>query len=416
MKKKIIQAYMIFIMCIACITYVYAYPRTDVPDLYLYASEDYGSREPTLSNLISQLSGFGYAFNYDQYIVHHWYDEIQVFILPSEVVAYVSDTSDSDGGVKYYSFLYLDDYGDVQVYDFSRAGYNTLHWYCSGNYIIQSIKNERVWTFDSTESIINCKLAADYDSAAAYLTTRDLIYLENAENYVDVPAPHDIALYEASNENNIYLYWENTEGISYEVDSITDNSKQTWIEYGYYYENISGEEKLITDDLMFDILPYSRRDQYCIDLAPLEGFENGMVIGTIYNKWSLGGIGSLIESPRVEFFYIPYLDEYHIYYYDEDGNELKLNTYPVNDYGDYNSSFTGGIKPESDLLAPAEGANGEYDFFDYIASGFGLLGSHGLISLIASLFSFFPPEIFMIITAGISAVVGVAVWHMFVKS
>lgn len=260
-------------------------------------------------------------------------------------------------------------------------------------------------------------ICSSLDNATAWLQHEDAGYLVNGELFIEVPVPEDVAMYEASEEQNIYLYWENSEGFPEGVTSITDNSMQTWIEYGYYYKNVNDEWKFITGDVVEDILPYNRRTQYNISTAPLDGYETGAIIGRIQNKWTLGGIGEALPSPYVEFFYIPYLNEYYVYYYDDEGNYIKMNSYPLNDYGSKNDAFTGGVVPNSDLMvsSPAD-SDVDYNFFSYLFNGFGLLGNNGIVAAIGSFFTYLPKELMALLIGGVAAVIGVAIFKYFAKA
>ena len=320
----------------------------------------------------------------------------------NDVLIYNGTTYDGLGRI--YKIGYYDEstqtikYGYSPYEAFIEPGYTSVYTH-SNTELVYAYSTD----FDYGTNVPMC---ASEEYALLYFTTMDYQYLENAEQFVDVPAPEDVGLYEASEENNLYLYWENSLGFSSDYEEVADYTKRTYIEWGYFYYNSSGELVQFSDTYSIDWL-YCRRGQQAISLEALEQYETGVVVGHLYNYFSVGGY-----SANVMFSYQKENGVSQITYYDEDGNILVAREYNTSDYGVKNEAFTGGLTPISTI---AEASDGEYGFLSYIVNAFNLAGNNGVIALIGSCFSFIPQPILYILYGFVAVAVLVALFKLVLR-
>lgn len=340
-------------------------------------------------------------------------------VMPSNYVLVKRSTTSSSGNY-YTNLYYLDENGNVTWADPSN---NVVYQYLpdSGgtfsyntNFDLYVTSDNKVCCNGQYDLAIesNIPIASTLDNAAMFLKTGDAAYLDNGVLFEDVERPINVALYKASEEGNYYLYWEN--------DGVTEEAKKkytTFIRYELKYQDAGGNSKYIKDPYSLEY-PFEGRFQVALDYSDLLLYDSSYVRMYLYNGRNLG----TDEDPNWAYsdevcIEIPlnHSDSYYITLYDKEGTPIKTNEYVLNDYGTKNESFTGGTPVDIPSNIPSAGS-GDYGFFNYLMTGFGLLGDNGLLALVGKLFSFLPVELFARIEYGIYALVAVGVFKLFIKS
>lgn len=407
MKKRIYLILLTLLLVFGCVFNVYAgYSSSG-------GSIDISADEFSFSNCLSVYEEWQTDFNVNNYNCIYRCGsfsgrEIAAYIhLVSKNDVLVRSSEPDTSGLYYYTPYYYDSTtktikpGYIAYYAFIEPG----HIGCYST----SIKNVYLTAEGDIDNYCNAPYCVNEEYALKYFQTMDASYLENASDFLDKPpAPHDVALYKASNEKSIYLYWENSEGFNDGVDIVEDGSKQTYIEYNYYYSNTAGESVLI-DDTCSEYFPYSKRYQYKIDISKILEYDTGFIIGSLYNYWNYENL--TLISNEVRFMYNMKSEILTLTYVDDNGSVIDTTVYDVTDYFEKNNSFTGGIIPLRDISAPSDG---DYDFLSGIANVFGLLGNNGVMAIISDTMAFIPAPIVVIVTGFVSVAVLIALFKLFV--
>lgn len=346
-----------------------------------------------------------------------YYSAADIYLFQKDTVSLikVGSSISSDGKIFYSHQLvtyYLDDDGEMKevenqhmairyYWQFSNDPYLTI--YKLGEYKNSYITEENMEYFE-LEQYCNQPIANSAENALLYLQTGDPTYLTNADDVVDVPMVNNFSIYEASEENNMYLYYENSSGFpDLSTNILDDGSKNTIIGYKYFYYDASGDAVDISDYEVVT-LDYYRRNQYAISLEPISSYDTGMIAFYIYNYWSPGG-----KSDEIAGNYDPNKDSYGYWVLDPEGNKVGVSLEndaviekDALDFVTKNDSYTGAdVSDEVDNNF----LSGDFSFLGFIFSGFGLLGDNGLIALIGETFEFVPPEFIVLIGAGIVGVI-----------
>lgn len=201
------------------------------------------------------------------------------------------------------------------------------------------------------------------ENALAYFRTMDSSYLENFDRFIDVPAPRNVSVYKASEEHNIYLYWEQKH------NDLTDYNLRTCIDVHYYYKDSNGNivslagDDIDITDTYWDVETVERNQQ-AISYEPLLLYDTGYMEIDIYNDHTADG-GHIVQSDVVTLSYFPKTDEFKKQVFDIKDNSYddSVLTGIVNDYGSKNDSFIGGNPIVSDVVKPIDG---DYGFLGVI--------------------------------------------------
>ncbi len=345
-------------------------------------------------------------FTYFNYCGHSYDNGGNICFYPQNTVCVLVDVGDA----RYYKLRAYKLVDDVLVeFEYSKLGthYNSIGGYA--RIFPPDTSTEYYFTDEGLEYYgydqeCTQPIASSEENALLYLQTGDISYLYNFEDLVDVSMVNNFSIYKASEENNAYLYYENSTGFTdLSINVIDDGSMNTIIEYKYIYYDAAGDVVDITD---FEVvtLDYYRRNQYAISLEPINNFDTGCITGYIYNYWQVGG-----ESNSINFTYDPNKDNYGYFVLDPDGNKVGVSLEndaviqkDALDFITKNDSYTGADVSDG---VDTSFLSGDFSFLGFIFSGFGLLGENGLIALMGKTFEFMPPEFVILIGSGIVAVI-----------
>lgn len=412
MKKKILSIFFIFIFVFSVSVLAYA-------DTWYYSVGEY-AENPTLNEMEALVYSnvglsstkyyiYGSSDSYSGRTKTSWYSRVGngwVFY-PN----YDNSTVCPSGKTAYRSYIYMYDSSSNSYVEHSDVDcWCFRYWEDDGGEL--SYGPSEGYYIHSDYSLCNCgydnssyyvPIASCKENAKLWLDTKDISYLGNAGDFVEIPKPINVSCYLASSENALYVYYEN---VDYEV--LNDFTTRIW---GYYrYTDATGSDVIVSDIAQQDNT-YSRRGQFKIDLSYLELYDTGSVFLIMCNRENVGDVN--VDS---EWLYIEYRvdsDTYIIGHYDKNnGGVSDFEERNIIDYSVKNDSYTGGVNSSvSGIITPS---NGDYSFLGGLFNGFGLLGNNGLIAYIGQLFSFLPPEIIILLTAGVSAMVVVALFKLLV--
>lgn len=273
-----------------------------------------------------------------------------------------------------------------------------------------------VVVIDSNEySLIsyNGKYAYNEEYALKYFQTMDASFLENAEDFITVPYPLNVSMYEASDEQNLYLYWEQTKN-----ELINNPTLNTNISIGYYYTDNGGNIiNLGIDDLDVESLTHTikteQRNQFPISYAPLVLYDTGYIEIDIWNEITILE-NDLVFSDVITLKYYLSSGEFTKQVFDKDGNAYDDNviTSSISDYGSKNDSFTGGNPIISNITG---GDSSDFSIIGGLSSLFGLLGDTGVVNCMKRTFDYYPNEIFTLIFYGLLATIIISLYNRATK-
>lgn len=335
---------------------------------------------------------------------------LQFFLFDSDCILIRNENSDTS----YNWFVYKYD-GEkmVQHYFYGSTTYDTSLVYLSCydddvSYCTTSKNYGISWdnTTGAYEISDGMPIATSVENALLYYQTMDYSYLENASEFLDKPEPpSNVSFYQASDENSIWVYWENYK--FYTAENVT---AKTCYDYSYFYKNASDEEILL-DGPYSNSKDYVDRYQVGLSYLPILNYDNGFMVIRLWNEVNYNGV--VKSSDIVSLLYYPNLNYVSKIIFDVDTQEQLSETVSksVVDYKTYNESFTGGNITLSDIPTASDG---DFSLLSGLSSGFGLLGNTGLLGLMASLFTYLPEKIIELIVYGVKAVIAIALFKFLI--
>lgn len=382
------------------------------------AVEDLGKQEsPPSIDMMKAWIYQGYGMNMDEYHLFGyglpvWSARKSVtwlYYIPKDSVLvpyqFVNDGNGELLSIRYKSAHYEDSvlvYDEMYYFRFCNDDGGSLGKY-SCNYITYNVQ-EGYWGTNSEELVFHdfrIPYASSVENALLYYENGcDLSYLGNGEQFIDIDSPYNVRAYLASEENALYLYYENKS-----LASFSDLS--TYMYVTYKYVNMDGDAEDI--DIYSERYDYKTRNQVKIPLQTIMNYENGYVLIGLVNSKLLNGVYvNCREYIAIEYsLNSNYYDLYIVDY--ENGEMLQSVQYPITDYSEYNSGFTGGTKPNSSIVGSVDG---NYDILSYLFNGFGLIGDNGALKMIGDTFSFIPQPIIVLLIAFVSIAIIIALFKL----
>lgn len=363
---------------------------SDYDNVFEYPHITFSGYLQNKNNKQSYTQHYVYGVNLDDYIcVGYIYNNGVGFSL----LCYDKDTKEYVGSARLYHRFVIEDiiYDDGSVGSHNEIENGDLYHYTSDNFFTSILKTN-VPIFHQRSLCDNYAQTFVADDAYA------------VPDSLKCESPQNISVY--CDNNNKYLF----NCVWYQTDSITSNYR-TNIELIYYY--VKGQEFSESKNITLNNAYVTSNDNsISFDVSDIVSSLNiGFMCDEIrfnFKCTNYDVTGAMCSSDYSVGAVRVFPDSVLFEYYDEQGNlvesvPLKTETQYKNDNGYSISDFT------SVDTYTNEG------FLNLILSGFGLIGSGGLVPFLAAIYQYVPDYIWILIGSGLSFMIIVAIFKLVVK-
>ena len=403
MKKKIV-----ILLCFIMVFMINIVAYADYTNVGVY-----GGGVPDKSQMISLAEQY-YSFDSskcENYIYMCW--DNTAYLIPMYDYILVKNTLNVGSGL-YSTNIYQYDDNNLILNNLGSDVPNAFKWkrdeegtFSDSGHFTSFIFSEENDCWENSPNVFenDCMIFESTSNALLFYETGDYSYIKNVFDIIKekIPSPKNVSAYLASEENALYIYYENDE-------YITNNELKTRLGVVYRYINASGDNvEIKTENIECE---YLTRNQIKVDLSTLNEYDTGLVFCPLFNVEICGG-QEVLGSPMSITYYLGE-DTCRVATYDDNWTIEKYQDLLINDYSNKNDAYTGGTRVDFDSGIASAGQS-DYGFLDNLFDGFGLLGNNGLIAYITNLFSFIPDEIKILLGAGVSAMIVIALFKLVVK-